>query len=101
MRLVLFALLLSTSAFGQWSKADRSSIGVAPLPADEPRAVVQVYAARTVRWRKYFAVHAWVATKEKGAGSYLTHEVIGWRARRGLDVVVSEENVPDRKWFGH
>lgn len=55
-----------------WRTADRSSAGLAPLPEKESRAVVQVYAARTLRWRKYFAVHSWIATKEAGASEYQT-----------------------------
>lgn len=101
---VCTCLLLFISISGQafdWRTADRSSAGIAPKPEEEPRAVVQVYAARTVRWRKYFAVHSWIATKEKDAKAYETYHVIGFRARRGLDVVVVEEGIPDARWFGH
>lgn len=101
-------LLPSPCAFAQseirtqdWSRADRSSAGLAPLPESEPGAVVHVYAARTVRWRKYFAVHSWIATKAKNAKTYTTYHVIGWRLRRGLSPVVIEEGIPDAKWFGH
>lgn len=97
---LLFFDSISGQAF-DWRTADRSSAGIAPKPEEEPRAVVQVYAARTVRWRKYFAVHSWIATKEKDAKAYETYHVIGFRARRGLNVVVVEEGIPDARWFGH
>jgi hypothetical protein len=29
------------------------------------------------------------------------YQVIGWRLRRGQDVVSIETDLPDRKWFGH
>ena len=63
--------------------------------------MVQVYAARTLRWRKYFAVHSWIATKEAGASEYQTYHVIGWRARWGQSVVVVQPGIPDARWFGH
>ncbi len=102
--LVFTGFLLFVSVSGDafdWRTADRSSAGIAPKPEEEPRAVVQVYAARTVRWRKYFAVHSWITTKEKDAKSYEVYQVIGFRAWRGLPVVVVEEGTPDARWFGH
>lgn len=103
-KLLLAATLLlqTTTANADWRTADRSSANLAPLPKDEPRAVVQVYAARVMRWRKYFAVHSWIATKEAGADHYLTYHVIGWRQRWGRDIVVIEKSTtPDGKWFGN
>ena len=98
----LLALLpLEVAAAADWRTADRGSAGLAPSPESEPRAVVQVYAARTVRWRKYFAVHSWIAVKEKDAKAWRTYHVIGWRLRQGLSVVRIEEGIPDAKWFGH
>lgn len=98
------ALMFAFPAYGKslhWSAADRGSAGLAPSPSDEKRAVVHVYAARTVRWKKYFASHSWIATKEAGEKHYTTYHVIGWRAYSGLPVVVVGEGVPDARWFGH
>ena len=69
-------------AQGDWQSASRDSTGLAPLPADYPGAVIQIYAARTYSWRGHFAVHTWVATKAAGADSYLVHQVIGFRKRQ-------------------
>jgi hypothetical protein len=99
--ILILALMPLELARADWRTADRGSAGLAPAAADEPRAVVQVYAARTVRWRKYFAVHSWIAVKEKDAKAYRTYHVIGWRLRQGLPVVRIEEGIPDGKWFGH
>lgn len=91
-----------TIKFGQdWRTADRSSTGVAPLPEQEKNAVVQVYAARAFNWRGIFAVHTWIATKEKDAAYYRVHQVVGWRSRNELPVVVSEPELPDRSWYGY
>jgi hypothetical protein len=79
----------------------RSSAGIAPLPAEYYGAIIQVYAARTSSWRSHLAVHTWVATKERGADHFVVHQVIGFRARRNLPVVVSEADIPDRFWYGH
>jgi hypothetical protein len=91
-----------TIKFGQdWRTADRSSTGIAPDPLDENEAVVQVYAARAFNWRGIFAVHTWIATKEKSADQYRVHQVMGWRSWDELPVVVSEQDIPDRSWYGY
>lgn len=83
-----------------WKTADRSSSRLAPLPAEEPEAVVQVYAARAFSWRKYFAVHTWIAVKEKDAGFYTVYQVIGFQlSAKGTSVSIARD-IPDRKWFG-
>lgn len=99
MAFVFFCLSVNAWA-DDWRTATRESAGLAPSPAEESRAVVQVYAARTVSWRGYLAVHSWIATKDKDAAEYTTYHVIGWRVRRGLESVRIESDVPDRHWFG-
>jgi hypothetical protein len=84
-----------------WQFANRDSSGTAPLPTEYKAAVIQVYAARTYSWRGHLAVHTWVATKAVDASSYQVHQVIGFRERRGLPVLVSESDVPDRYWYGN
>lgn len=84
-----------------WRFADRNSAGISPLPSEHPDAVIQIFAARTWGWRGNLAVHPWIATKASGADHYETHQVIGFRARRGLPVVQSQEDVPDRRWYGN
>ena len=83
-----------------WRTADRSTAGLAPAATAEPRAVVQVYAARAFNWRGLFAVHTWLAVKPAGAHQYTVHQVVGWRAWHGRPVVVSHQDQPDRKWYG-
>lgn len=85
---------------GNWQTADRSSAGLAPLPAVEKEAVVQVYAARTYSWRGAFAVHTWIAVKPQNAEKYTIYQVIGWYLRRGIPAVSISNDVPDRKWYG-
>ena len=84
-----------------WQTADRSSVGIAPDPAIETEAIVQVYAARAFNWRSIFAVHTWLATKAEDASEYNVYQVVGWRKWRGLPVVVKEQDLPDRSWFGN
>jgi len=98
--LALFSLLAFPAGAQDWRMADRSSAKIAPTPAQERRAVVQVYAARAIRWRGWFAVHTWIALKEKDAPSYEVLQVVGWRLRRGLSPVMDEPGEPDRRWFG-
>lgn len=97
----LLAFLCGEVSIAQdWRTADRSSAGLAPSPEEEKRAVVQIYAARTVGWKGAFGVHTWIAVKEKDADTYETLQVIGYRARRGLEVVVVQPSIPDGRWFG-
>ncbi len=84
-----------------WYAARRDSSGQAPDPALVREAVVQVYGARTVRWRGAFGIHPWIAVKRADADHYTTYQVIGWRAARGLDVrSATETRTPDTAWFG-
>ncbi len=98
---LLFITFIFTACFHtDWSTADRSSVGLAPLPEKTPQAIVQIYAARTFGWRGAFAVHTWITTKEKNADHYVTYHVMGYRLKRTGHVVVIENDIPDRKWFG-
>lgn len=105
--LVFVALPLYTVLSGQaplgrdFRTADRSSAGIAPTPETTPEAVVQVYFARALNWRGIFGVHTWIATKPENAPEYTIHQVIGWRAYRGLPVIVSAPGIPDGRWFGN
>jgi hypothetical protein len=85
---------------GDWRGASRESVGLAPDAATNLEAVVQVYAARTVRWRGYFGVHTWIAAKREGAEAYTVYEVIGWRLRRSGTVVSVSDRSADARWFG-
>jgi hypothetical protein len=98
--LIIITLLTAAAGAQDWRTADRSSAKIAPSPVQEPRAVVQVYAARAVRWRGWFAVHTWIAIKEKEGRSYEVLQVVGWRLRRGLSPIMDEPGEPDRRWYG-
>ncbi|HEX7081421.1 MAG TPA: DUF3750 domain-containing protein [Gammaproteobacteria bacterium] len=86
---------------GDWRTASRAPVGLAPDPLAVPDPVVQVYAARAVRWRGYFGVHTWVAVKPRGAPSYTVYEVNGWRMRRTGTSVAIGNRPPDSRWFGN
>jgi len=107
--LVLLLLLgpLAVMAWGDvdlqtpWHQTRGGSTGQAPDPSRVHEAVVQVYGARTVRWRGAFGIHPWIAVKRSGADHYTTYQVIGWRAYRGGDALVaSDTQTPDTRWFG-
>jgi Protein of unknown function (DUF3750) len=74
----------------------------ARLAVRDERAVVQVYAARVMRWRGNFAVHTWVALKPEGSKNFTTFNVIGWRQLWGRDIVVVDETTePGAPWYGN
>jgi hypothetical protein len=84
-----------------WRSASRAPVGLAPDPAATREPVVQVYAARAVRWRGYFGVHTWVAVKRRDADEYTVYEVNGWRLRRTGSAVSIDHRSPDSRWFGN
>lgn len=103
--IIFFAgAFLSLALFGcsqsDWRTASRESAGIAPDPLDTREAVVQVYGAKAWGWRGWFAIHTWIATKERNADSYTVYEVIGWRLRHGTSVLRIADDLPDRLWFG-
>ena len=83
-----------------WRSARRDSSGLAPDPALTREAVIQVYAARAVRWRGAFGVHTWITAKPQGAEQYTRFEVIGFGVARGVKAVRVHSGVPDGYWFG-
>lgn len=84
-----------------WSRADRSSAGIAPDPGRTPEAVVQVYKARTYGWRGGFSVHTWFALKPAKATAWERFEVVGFGVSRGRPAVRQGPGVPDGRWYGN
>ena len=97
---ILALVVVARGGVTDWRTASRAPVGLAPDPAATREAVVQVYAARAVRWRGYFGVHTWVAVKPAGAGAYTVYEVIGWRLRYGNSALAIRQRGPDERWFG-
>ena len=83
-----------------WYLARRDPTGLAPDPATNPEAVIQVYAARAVSWRGVFAVHTWIAVKPAGAARYSRYEVLGFGVANGAPAVRVDRMGPDNYWFG-
>ena len=97
---ILSLVILANVTGTDWRNAPRDSAQIAPLPEVEPQAVVQIYAARAINWRGWFAVHTWVATKEKNAKTYTVYHVMGWQLRRTGESRMIKTDIPDRFWFG-
>jgi hypothetical protein len=88
-------------AAADWRTASRAPAGLAPDPATTPEAVVQVYAARAIRWPGYFGVHSWIATKPAGAPAFTVYELMGYQTRRTGNGVRVSQRPADGYWFGH
>jgi hypothetical protein len=84
-----------------WRSANREPAGLAPDPATTREAVVQVYAARAIRWPGYFGVHTWIAVKPTGAERFTVHEVMGYQTRRTGNGVRSTQRAADMYWYGN
>jgi hypothetical protein len=78
-----------------WWTADRGSAGLLPPAAQNPAAVVRIFAAPTVRWRGIFAVHSWVVFKPEGAGAYTRYDYTAWG-----DPIRVNGFEADGRWFG-
>ena len=89
-----------SDSIGDWRRASRAPAGLAPAPAVTREPVVQVYAARAVRWRGYFGVHTWIAAKPADAAAFTVYEVTGFAVRRGGSAVRISQRPPDGRWFG-
>src|SRR5438552_13597533 len=74
--------------------------GAAPDARDTAEALVQVYGARAMGVKGWFAVHTWVAVKPSGATAYTVYEVVGWRLRWSDSALVVRNRQPDAPWFG-
>ena len=87
-------------SIGNWRQASRAPAGLAPDPTVTLEPVVQVYAARAVRWRGYFGVHTWIAAKPAHAAAFTVYEVTGFAVRRGGSAVRVSQRPADGRWFG-
>lgn len=98
---VLFLVFVSACSSTDWRSASREPAGIAPNPALEKQAVIEVYAADAFSWRGWFAVHTWIATKAANDPEYTVYEVVGWGVDRGLPALRSyQTSTPDRYWYG-
>ena len=83
-----------------WWDLRSDSSDQAPDASMTDDAVIQVYAARTVRWRGVVGVHTWVATKRQKDDYYVRYEVMGYALRWGRQAVQIRPGQPDRYWYG-
>ncbi len=88
-------------AAADWRTASRAPAGLAPDPGTTREAVVQVYAARAVRWRGYFGVHSWIAVKPTGAEAFTVFELMGYQTRRTGNGVRVSQRAADGYWYGN
>jgi hypothetical protein len=84
-----------------WRTASRAPAGLAPDPATTREAVVQVYAARAIRWRGNFGVHTWIAVKPTNADAFTVYELMGYQTRRTGNGVRSSQRAADGYWYGN
>ena len=102
-KILIIILFTSVSACSNshWQTASREPSGIAPKPSKETKAVIEIYAADAFSWRGWFAVHSWIAIKEKNSEEYTVYEVVGWRLRQGLPALNEYKTInPDRYWYG-
>lgn len=79
--------------------ANRDSAHLAPDPATNQEAVIQVYTARAFNWRGAFAVHSWISVKPANAQEYTVYQVVGWRLYYNQPALMIAQDIPDRNWY--
>ncbi len=84
-----------------WWSLSRDSSAQAPDPVTTTDAIIQVYAARAVRWRGALGVHTWVTTKRSDERFYQRMEVMGFALRWGNQSVQFRRGAPDQYWYGN
>ena len=98
---ILSLIFIVACSNSDWRTASRESAGLAADPGIIKEAVIEFYVADAFNWRGLFAVHTWIAIKEKDAEKYTVYEVVGWRINRGKPALVSyQTTIPDRYWYG-
>ena len=83
-----------------WSDLRRDSSQLAPDPTTTSDAIIQVYAARAMRWRGALGVHTWIATKRTDEDFYTRLEVMGYALRWSGKTVQIRRGQPDSYWYG-
>ena len=81
---------------GGWASADGSSTGRLPPASADPEPVVQVWSARTGRWKGLVATHSWLVLKPANAATWRRYDVVGW----GMPVR-EDHRAPDARWYGN
>lgn len=84
-----------------WWSLSRDSSAQAPDLMETEDAIIQVYAARAVRWRGTLGVHTWIATRRSDQDYYQRLEVMGYALRWSNESVQIRQGDPDRYWYGN
>ncbi len=110
--LVIFALYIVPVSYKlaayhfEWKPAiawasSGSNERLAQDPSMTDDAIIQVYAARAMRWRGALGVHTWVAVKKSDEDYYTRLEVMGYALRWSDQSVQIRQGQPDRYWYGN
>ena len=84
----------------EWKSDATGSVHPAPDPRLTDDAIIQVYAARALRWRGVLGVHTWIATKRSEDDFYQRLEVFGYALQWSNQTVQVRRGRPDRYWYG-
>tara|TARA_B110000881_G_C18541545_1_gene498849 strand:+ start:233 stop:760 length:528 start_codon:yes stop_codon:yes gene_type:complete len=99
--ILCIVFLVSACSNNSWRTASRAPAGIASVPSEDSRAIIEFYAADAFSWRGWFAVHPWIAIKKEKAPTYIVYEVTGWQIEDGYPAIRKYKTLtPDRYWFG-
>ena len=97
-----YGLIMS---YGEWSGLSdqryRLTGSTNQARANHREASVQIYTARSARWRGVVSVHSWIAVKASDELKYTRYEVIGWNRHHKPSYIVSSTGNADYYWYGY
>ena len=101
---VLFPLCFGLAlSFGEWSGySDRRYRLKGPTGQsikDIDLAVIEIYSARSARWRGVASVHTWLAMKRRHESTFSRYEVNGWNAKNRQSTIVKTNGTSDDYWY--
>lgn len=92
-------------SFGEWSgysdRRYRLNGPTGQALKDTNSAVIEIYSARSARWRGVASVHCWLAVKRQNESEFTRYEVIGWNASNRESTIVKTIGKSDDYWYGY
>jgi hypothetical protein len=83
-----------------WRTTSRESVGIVDIQSHKNEAVFQIYTARAFSWRKYIAIHPWIAWKDEDDSEFHIAQVTSWNLDYSGSSLTVLDDIPDRKWYG-
>ncbi len=65
------------------------------------QAAIQIYTARSARWRGAVSSHSWIALKTENEQIFTRYEIIGWKRNKNGHYLHITQATEDNYWYGY